>query len=117
VTAAVVVVVVAVAIVVAALWYQRTRARARRRERVADLVAAVDPAAPSTQAVKDEIAAAVARLPDPEKLVVSLTYLEGMADGDIGEVLGIDGPTVARIREQGVRRLSGLYRRRPGVDE
>ena len=115
-TTAIVVIAVAVAIVAAALLLQRKRSGARRRQRYDELVAAVDPDAPSTEAVRDEIAAAVARLPDPEKLVVSLTYFEGLEDREIGEVLGIDSPTVERIREQGLRRLAAVYRRRPVIE-
>jgi hypothetical protein len=48
---------------------------------------------------RDEIADAITRLPDREKLVVALSYYEHLTLREIGEVLGVSARRVATIRK------------------
>jgi DNA-directed RNA polymerase specialized sigma24 family protein len=112
VTATVVILVVAAVLIVAAAVLIARRERPARRGRLQELIEAVDPDGPPEE-VRAELTSAVARLPEPEKLVVSLTYYEDMRDDDIAGVIGVEPTTVGQLREQGLRRLRATYHRRP----
>jgi DNA-directed RNA polymerase specialized sigma24 family protein len=112
VSATIAILIVAAVVVVAAAVLIARRERPRRRGRLDELIDAVDPDGPRGE-VRGELRSAVTRLPEPEKLVVSLTYYEDMRDDDIADVMGVEPTSVAQLREQGLRRLRATYHRRP----
>jgi len=72
-----------------------------------------DPAAPDPAQVidaadlKDRLAAAIACLPEREKLVVALYYYENLTLREIGEVLGVTESRVSQLHTKAVLRLRG----------
>jgi RNA polymerase sigma factor for flagellar operon FliA len=70
-----------------------------------------DPGAPDPAAVmdatdlKDQVADAIARLPEREKLVVALYYYENLTLREIGEVLGVTESRVSQLHTKAVLRL------------
>ena len=55
--------------------------------------------------IKEAIAAAIARLPEREKLVVTLYYYEDLTLREIGEVLGVTESRVSQLHTKAVLRL------------
>jgi len=67
---------------------------------------APDPQATLSQAeLKDGIADAIARLPEREKLVVTLYYYEELTLREIGEVLGVTESRVSQLHTKAILRL------------
>jgi RNA polymerase sigma factor for flagellar operon FliA len=70
-----------------------------------------DPDAPDPQKLldatelRDRLAAAIADLPDREKLVISLYYYENLTLREIGEVLGVTESRVSQLHTKAVLRL------------
>jgi RNA polymerase sigma factor for flagellar operon FliA len=70
-----------------------------------------DPDAPDPQQLLDaselreRLAAAIAALPDREKLVISLYYYENLTLREIGEVLGVTESRVSQLHTKAVLRL------------
>src|SRR5688500_5160232 len=65
-----------------------------------------DPQAALSQSeVKDAIADAIARLPEREKLVVTLYYYEDLTLREIGEVLGVTESRVSQLHTKAILRL------------
>jgi RNA polymerase sigma factor FliA len=70
-----------------------------------------DPDAPDPQKLldatelRDRLAAAIAALPDREKLVISLYYYENLTLREIGEVLGVTESRVSQLHTKAVLRL------------
>ena len=65
-----------------------------------------DPQAALSQTeVKEAIAEAIARLPEREKLVVTLYYYEDLTLREIGEVLGVTESRVSQLHTKAVLRL------------
>jgi RNA polymerase sigma factor FliA len=70
-----------------------------------------DPDAPDPQKLLDatelreRLAAAIAALPDREKLVISLYYYENLTLREIGEVLGVTESRVSQLHTKAVLRL------------
>jgi RNA polymerase sigma factor for flagellar operon FliA len=54
---------------------------------------------------KQELAGGISRLPEKEKLVVSLYYYEGLSLKEIGKVLGVTESRVSQLHSQAVIRL------------
>ena len=61
--------------------------------------------------VKRQLAAAIAKLPDRERLVVALYYYEGLTLKEIGEILDISESRVSQIHTKAVFRLRGRLSR------
>jgi RNA polymerase sigma factor for flagellar operon FliA len=57
---------------------------------------------------KRELADGISRLPEKEKLVVSLYYYDGLALKEIGKVLGVTESRVSQLHTQAVLRLRRL---------
>ena len=55
--------------------------------------------------VKEQIAEAISRLPEREKLVVALYYYENLTLREIGEVLGVTESRVSQLHTKAVLRL------------
>jgi len=67
---------------------------------------APDPQATLSQSeLKDAIADAIARLPEREKLVVTLYYYEELTLREIGEVLGVTESRVSQLHTKAILRL------------
>jgi RNA polymerase sigma factor for flagellar operon FliA len=67
---------------------------------------APDPAAVMDQTdLKDRVADAIARLPEREKLVVTLYYYEELTLREIGEVLGVTESRVSQLHTKAILRL------------
>jgi RNA polymerase sigma factor (sigma-70 family) len=56
----------------------------------------------------DDLRGALARLPDQERLVLSLVYLEGLAERDVAEVLRLPETRVSQIRHRAATLVQGL---------
>ena len=54
---------------------------------------------------KEALAEAIARLPDREKLVVTLYYYEELTLREIGEVLGVTESRVSQLHTKAILRL------------
>jgi RNA polymerase sigma-70 factor, ECF subfamily len=90
------------------------RRRARHPGRSLD-EAGVDPAgddgpAPRLSAESEEVLAAVARLPDHERVIVALRYLDGHSVAEIAEALGRPVGTVTKQLSRAIGRLKGLLK-------
>jgi RNA polymerase sigma factor for flagellar operon FliA len=81
---------------------------------LADVIAD-DTAGPSTQLeaveMKRALAAGIDRLPERERLVISLYYYEGMTFKEIGKILTISESRVYQLHTQAVIRLRGYLQR------
>jgi RNA polymerase sigma factor for flagellar operon FliA len=70
-----------------------------------------DPDAPDPAGVvdavelKDQVADAIARLPEREKLVIALYYYENLTLREIGEVLGVTESRISQLHTKAVLRL------------
>ena len=68
--------------------------------------------------VKEQIAEAISRLPEREKLVVTLYYYEELTLREIGEVLGVTESRVSQLHTKAIlrlkARLGGASARDPG---
>ena len=85
------------------------RAGARRRRRAGGAVAARCRSSPSTvvedREVRELMRAEIGKLPDREKLVLSLYYDEGLTLAEIGRVLGVSESRVPQIHTKSVLHL------------
>ncbi|NLG83689.1 MAG: RNA polymerase sigma factor WhiG [Firmicutes bacterium] len=83
--------------------------------RVIDLVQDAEGTDPIRQVeieeVKRELAEAIAKLPERERLVVALYYYEGLTLKEIGEILQISESRVSQIHTKAVLRLRGRLSR------
>ncbi|MGI5939486.1 MAG: FliA/WhiG family RNA polymerase sigma factor [Thermoleophilia bacterium] len=61
----------------------------------------------TVQALKETLAAAIQRLPERERIVVSLYYYEGFTLKEIGEVLGVTESRVSQLHTKAILRLRG----------
>jgi RNA polymerase sigma factor for flagellar operon FliA len=69
---------------------------------------APDPQSSLSQAeVKEAVGEAIARLPEREKLVVTLYYYEELTLREIGEVLGVTESRVSQLHTKAILRLKG----------
>ena len=67
---------------------------------------AADPVgALATGELRDQLADAIARLPERERLVVGLYYYENLTLAEIGEVLGVTEPRASQLRTRAILRL------------
>ncbi len=84
------------------------------RERAPDLGLDID--SPKT---RQAIGEAIARLPEREKLAVTLYYYEELTQSEIAEVLGVSQPTVSKLLQQAILRLKSHLSRstRDELDE
>lgn len=64
------------------------------------------------QEVKKTLAEAIARLPEKEKLVITLYYYEGLTLKEIGKVLDVSESRVSQLHTKAVLRLRGRLGRR-----
>ncbi len=62
------------------------------------------------RATASAVAAAIEQLPERERLVLSLYYLEGLKLKDIGEILGVTESRVCQIHGHAINRLKGMLR-------
>ncbi len=62
-------------------------------------------------AMRDSLAAGIDRLPDRERLVISLYYYEGLTFKEIGKVLTVSESRVYQLHTQAVLRLRGYLQR------
>lgn len=77
-------------------------------ERLASMIDADAPdalAALEAEGTRKEIEAAVERLPERERLVVSMHYFEGARFKDIGRLLGVSEPRVSQLHARAMMRL------------
>jgi RNA polymerase sigma-70 factor (ECF subfamily) len=86
---------------------QRSRHAARSISEGADDLADAEKARSSLQADRERMLAAVARLPEHERVVVSLRYLEGHAVTEISVILGRPIGTVTKQLSRALERLRG----------
>ena len=61
--------------------------------------------------MKTSLAAGIDRLPDRERLVISLYYYEGLTFKEIGKVLTVSESRVYQLHTQAVLRLRGYLQR------
>ena len=96
-----------------------------RYQTAAELRADLDPDAPEPQAamsqteLREALGEAIARLPEREKLVVTLYYYEELTLREIGEVLGVTESRVSQLHTKAILRLKarlGGAARVPRVD-
>jgi RNA polymerase sigma-70 factor (ECF subfamily) len=85
----------------------RSRNRTRSIEEESDDLRDERGAVSSLSSDSEEILAALARLPEHERLVVSLRYLEGQSVAEIGEALGRLVGTVTKQLSGAISRLKG----------
>ena len=85
----------------------------RSSSRLEDLLAA-DQTSPSERAVRGEelmrLAHAIARLPEDQRRVVELHYLNGLAVADVAEQIGRTRPAAVGLLFRGLKRLRELLR-------
>lgn len=62
------------------------------------------------QAVKETLAAAIERLPERERVVITLYYYEGLTLREIGEILGVTESRVSQLHTKAILRLRGRLR-------
>jgi RNA polymerase sigma factor (sigma-70 family) len=65
---------------------------------------------------KDALADAMSTLPDREKLVVALSFYEGLSTSEIAQVLGVSEAAVTQLRRRGVKHLRDRLGRDPFGD-
>lgn len=58
--------------------------------------------------VREEVMAAVAKLPDPCRSVVVMRLLEGMSGGEVKDLLGCSASEVSRQLHRGMEQLRGM---------
>ena len=66
--------------------------------------------------VKEAVARAIEQLPEKERLVISLYYLEELTMKETGKVLNITESRVSQIHSQAVRRLRAKLRKEKLID-
>lgn len=66
--------------------------------------------------IKEAVARAIEQLPEKERLVISLYYLEELTMKETGKVLGITESRVSQIHSQAVRRLRAKLRKEKLID-
>jgi RNA polymerase sigma factor FliA len=66
--------------------------------------------------LRDLLADAIARLPERERIVISLYYYDGLTLREIGEVLGVTESRVSQLHTKAVLRLKGRLQDEGGVD-
>jgi RNA polymerase sigma factor for flagellar operon FliA len=71
-------------------------------QRVSDPAALLD-----VTELRENLADAIARLPEREKIVVSLYYYDGLTLREIGEVLGVTESRVSQLHTKAILRLKG----------
>ncbi len=64
-----------------------------------------------TSAMKESLTAGIDRLPDRERLVISLYYYEGLTFKEIGKVLTVSESRVYQLHTQAVLRMRGYLQR------
>ena len=62
------------------------------------------------RATATAVARAIEQLPERERLVLSLYYLEGLKLKDIGEILGVTESRVCQIHGHAINRLKGMLK-------
>jgi DNA-directed RNA polymerase specialized sigma24 family protein len=67
---------------------------------------AVPNAARSDAVVLHDLVSDIAALPPPERLALTLHYLECLSNAEIGELLGVDVPSAVRPRRNALRRIA-----------
>ena len=74
---------------------------------VVDAIGATSEAAaqPLAEVELDDVADAIAKLPEREKLVVALTFYEGLPRRDVAEMLGVPEASVEVLTRRALRRL------------
>lgn len=76
-----------------------------------------DPSAASEHAaIRDLLADAIVRLPERERIVVSLYHYDNLSLREIGEVLGVTESRVSQLHTKAVLRLRGSVRGGVGVE-
>jgi RNA polymerase sigma-70 factor (ECF subfamily) len=84
---------------------------ARRRGKTRPLDAAGDPAAPESLTPEaDELLRAVGRLPEHERLVVALHYLDGRPVAEVARLTGRPVGTVTKQLSRALERLRSVFR-------
>jgi RNA polymerase sigma factor for flagellar operon FliA len=66
--------------------------------------------------IKDAVARAIQQLPEKERLVISLYYLDELTMKEAGKVLNITESRVSQIHSQAVRRLRAKLRKEKVID-
>jgi len=66
--------------------------------------------------IKEAVARAIEQLPEKERLVISLYYLEELTMKETGKVLNITESRVSQIHSQAVRRLRAKLRKKKLID-
>jgi RNA polymerase sigma factor for flagellar operon FliA len=66
--------------------------------------------------IKEAVAGAIEQLPEKERLVISLYYLEELTMKETGKVLHITESRVSQIHSQAVRRLRAKLRKKKLID-
>ena len=91
----------------AAIMFLRSRSRRRRHEqRAARPVQAASEE--SSLELREELDAALTRLPTPLREAVRLRYLEGLSQREAAEAVGCPRGTLAQRAANGVRCLRGI---------
>ena len=87
-------------------WSQQNEEDGLRvRETVADPTSEDPEERLAHQELLDELAQALARLPERERLVITLYYYEGLTLKEIGKVLGVSESRISQIHTKAVIRL------------
>jgi RNA polymerase sigma factor for flagellar operon FliA len=68
-----------------------------------------------TVEAREAIADAIARLPEREKLVITLYYYEQLTMAEIAKILGVSASTVSRIHQKAVVRLKARLATQSGA--
>jgi RNA polymerase sigma factor for flagellar operon FliA len=66
------------------------------------------------QELKGEVASAVNKLPEKERMAVTLYYMQGLTLREIGKVLGVTESRACQLRGQGIKRLKFRLRKSVG---
>jgi RNA polymerase sigma factor for flagellar operon FliA len=66
--------------------------------------------------MKGMLADSINRMPDRERLVLTLYYYEGLTLAEIGEVLGVTESRVCQIHTKAILQLRGRLQEPPRVD-
>lgn len=73
----------------------------------------IDPTAPDPEGLmllaerKEQLAAAIERLPERERLVITLFYYEELTPKEIAEVMGLSQARISQLRSKAILRLRG----------